>query len=349
MTDTYGGNNGNYYHQSGGQAEIGRAITNGDHTAAYFLTLNQNHNPNYSGGYYGGGVERKPFEFKLIKKILYLIFIFVPKFIFYYLPFKYFGLTFLMVIFAGLAYMGHTDFGKAKMSEYQWSLEPKNIKFNKIDIYGFDAKLLKKYRSLDSNGLYKVYEKLDDLPVLSQNTFKGVIREKLLQNPEYFRKLGSSPNIKKATFAMYACGYAKSFSNNNAEIQLTKPPFHEQIVMERGYMQFFEPCANPMPATKYYDAIKYSPQYPSVKSELDRLNHQPLFHLTRYHKIIAEWSAILGGFLFLLIVCLSMSHNEKVRKEKTAAKLKKEAEKLEKDERPKEITDFKAKKNLFTE
>lgn len=349
MSDIWDGSNGNYYHQSGGGVEAARAQANGDWVAAYYITLNQNNNSTSSGNhiYSGGGVrERKPLEFKLIKSIFYLIFIFVPKFIFYYLPFKNFGKTLMLVILAGIVYFAFSDFGRAKMSEYEWSLEPKNIKFNNIDKYDLDAKLVKKYRSMNANGLSKVNTKFDDLPAVAKSAFKGVIREKLLKNPNYFDAISETSESGRV-LAASACWYANTFMDSREFPQTKLTPFHKEIRLEIGYMQFFESCASLFPATEYYDTIKNIPNSPLIQPELDRLNSQPLFRLTRNHKIIAQILALLGGILFLFVIATSMKQDENVRKEKKEAKSKLEAEKLKKGEKPKEVTDFKAENNIF--
>ena len=328
MTDIHNGSNGQYYHQSGGSSEIGRAITNGDWVSAYSMTINQ---AGSSSGatYSGGGGERKPFEFKFIKSIFYLIFIFVPKLIFYYLPFKNFGKTLVMVILTGIVFFAFSDFGRAKMSEYEWSLEPKNIKFNNIDKYDLDAKFVKKYRSMNANGLSKVNTKFDELPVIAQSAFKGVIREKILENPNYFDAISETSESGRV-LAASACWYANTFMDVREFPQTKLTPFHKEIWLERGYMQFFESCSSPFPATQYYNTIQNIPNSPLIQSELDRLNSQPLFHLTRNHKIIAQILALMSGILFLFVIATSMKQDENVRKERKEAKSKLEAEKLKK-------------------
>ena len=251
-----------------------------------------------------------------------------------------------MVILAGIAFMGYNDFGKTKMSEYEWTLKPKNIKFNNIDKYGLDAKLVNKYRSLDANGLIKVHAKFDDLPVGAQSAFQGVIREKLLQNPDYFEAIANSSDSGRI-FSATTCWYAKSFTNNRENPQYTKMPFYEEIALERGYFQFFEGCANLFPTTRYYDSIKYSSDYPPIKAELDRLNGNPLFFFTRNIKNFKEWSAIIGGLLFLYVLIMSLKEDDRVKAENEAAKLKLEVEKHERYEKPKDVTDFKAQNNIF--
>ena len=83
MKDQYG----QEYNTFGGQYELNRALANGDYNAQVAIqnqmayTSATKYESPYPYAYSGGGVS-KPFNFTFIKKIFYLIFIFLPKFIF---------------------------------------------------------------------------------------------------------------------------------------------------------------------------------------------------------------------------------------------------------------------------
>lgn len=317
--------NGQDYNVHGGQYELDKAIANGHYHATVAIQNNMpNPHNNYVSPYpnHSGGGNSTPYTYKMEKRILYLIFIFVPKFIFYYLLFKNFGKTFLLLIMAGIAYIGYSDFGRTKINEYERTLTPKNIQFNNIDVYGLDAKLVKKYRALDANGLSQVHIMFDELPVVAQSAFQGVIREKILQNPNYFKVLENSSDSEKRRFSNFTCWYAKSFTNNREYPQYQPMPKYEQIALERGYLQFYEACDNYMPATRYYNSIRGLPGYPPIKAELDRLNSNPLFFFTKNIKNFKEWSAIIGGLMFLIVLMISLKEDNRVKEEKEATKLK---------------------------
>ena len=343
---------GQDYNTHGGQFELNRALANGDYNAQVAIRTQMAYSDSmkyvppssstYSNYYYSNSGVKTKSDFSFIKSIFYLFFIFVPKFIFYYLPFKHFGKTLIVLMLAGFAYIGFSPFGYLKLNELEMTLEPKRIQFTNIDKYGFDAKLIKKYRSLDAKGLARAGKDWDNLPVLKQNIISGVIRERLLQNPQYFNGLQNTSSVNDFSFSMNACNRAKSLGYG---MDKQNP----QMTLENGFFEFYEGCTPMIPATQYYDTIKSAPNYPPIKAELDRLNSNPIFLYTKNYEIVALCSAILGGLLFLYVVITSMKQDEKVRKENKEAKAKLEAEKLEKGEKPKSVTDFKAEKNIFTE